>query len=368
MKAYVRDILLPAARAIRARVCPPAPAPAQPVPDTGDSAPPAAQADPKPKSVFTIDGEHDQLEAFLALFMEEFDSIPDADEFELVKFAAACSKTQQPADVSPCFFVLKQLVEKMAVSEEAPIAERYMPAVIDALRPLPAAEFGKYKNFLSHLLVLLSAAFTRKNVQSGWINTGLFPLNTLQILTKCTTFPEYTDDEIQAMVTAVKSLAVVVAENGELTDKEIAGAMKGKVNFVAVGRATLEKQSKGSSTKTPLHQLTLNRRRAVLLSHKKIQEQRKPPAAAPGPQQPADGAPSSNKDGGRRRGRPAKSRADDAEENEARRKKKKANSASTAAPARLQPRRGVRDGADARALQMQLVDDDCSTSGADDSD
>lgn len=111
------------------------------------SAQPAAAAKTLPKCVFTIDGEHEQLQAFMDLFMDEVDSIPDADAFELVQFAAACSKTRQPADVSPCFWVLKRLVECIAVSEEAPIAERYMTAVVAALRPCPPPSSPSTRHF-----------------------------------------------------------------------------------------------------------------------------------------------------------------------------------------------------------------------------
>jgi len=364
MRSYVREVLLPAVRAIRADVYPPAPATPQPMADSPQSPQAAATTEPQAKCVFTIDGEHEQLQAFMDLFMEEFDGIPDADLFELVKFAAACSKTQQPADVSPCFFVLKQLVERLAVSEESLVPERYMPAVIKALKPLPLSEFTKYKNFMSHFLVLISTAFTRKNIRKGWENTGLYPLDTLQILSKCTSFKEYTDEQVQAMVVAIKSLTKKVAENGELTDADINAAMKGKVKFIALGRDTLEKTETDKSNKKPLHLLTLNRRRALLLSHPKIRAQRSPPAAAPGAAQPVHTAKSANKDGGRKRPRASKSSDDKAANRQPRRKKSNTQPAPPAAPSRQQPRRGTRDMGDALSLQHALVDEDDSNSDA----
>lgn len=263
MSKYVQRVLAPAALAIRAGLAAQAAKNTQDVPSDEMDAVAVSAEDGEAGIVLSIDGEHDQLEALLGLFDDTLSAHPQASVFNVMKLAAACSKTQQPCDVCPSFMVMKRLVKLYGNGKVVAVRPRYMDTVMALLSALPKDVRLKYENFLLHFTTFLSTAFNRANILSGWENTGLSPMEPLKILGKCTTFEDYSEEEVYAMVKAIPSLSKIVIKNGEVTDAEIAAAMKGDVEFRLIGRDTLEEQSASARTKTPVHLLTINRRRAL---------------------------------------------------------------------------------------------------------
>lgn len=195
---------------------------------TPAAAPDSAPAAPKQPIVLYIDGEYDQMRIMMEVIVEYALDQGGRKDFPLLKLSAACSKTQQPADVSPCFWVLKKVFDEVKDSLQLiAYRERYMDKVDEVLQVLDANAREQFTNFLAYLPAVLSKAFTKSNVMLGWTKSGLFPFDVKGVLMQCTSYHLYEPREIKPIVAAVHKLVPVVLEKGQLTDAEIHAAVGG---------------------------------------------------------------------------------------------------------------------------------------------
>lgn len=251
---------------------------------------PAAPVNNKPRIVLTLDGEHKSLMAAMAAF-----ELPAVSNKYLIKLAASCSKIQQSCDAGYVFLTVKSIVKSWAEVVPVALEPTWLWRVKHALQDMDSGSLEVYLKFFMKLPAYLSTALTTRNVQAGFVDTGVYPLDVARILGQCTSFGELAHHDGEAARKAVYKLAPLVAENGQLTDAEILSAIGAPLNFVYGINADGEKLE-APKTGKELHEMAVNRRRVVVANHPDIRVVRAPPTAAvePSPAPPtAPAAPSS---------------------------------------------------------------------------
>lgn len=222
----------------------------------------------------TLDGEYTQLGAMMSALTQCVDKAGPAGNIEVVKFSASCSKTQQPADVSPSFMIFKRLMKTEMTSspDTTPLFHDFLENQL--LRPIEKSSRDVFLNFLDNLPAVANKAFTFSNVAEGFKKSGFHPFSIKKILAQCTTWGELHTSEAKAAIAAVDTLAPKVATNGQLTEKDLnevsEGVVKGGCERVL---ATTIYGKKVKSAK-PIEQRPLNHRRAVHISHSVIMAER----------------------------------------------------------------------------------------------
>eukprot|EP00047_Mylnosiga_fluctuans_P020324 m.90967 g.90967 ORF g.90967 m.90967 type:complete len:217 (+) comp8482_c0_seq3:704-1354(+) len=144
---------------------------------------PAAEL-PRPRIILSFDGEKRHLDATLEMFIKDVPDDLREQGFELLKFAASASKTQQPCDVAPVFMIMRTLYKFDMLHR----TEAYGPLLESTL--LASMDSGSRKTFVSYLQDLpthIHKAFNPDHVRKGWDLAGIYPYNPIKILKRCTT-------------------------------------------------------------------------------------------------------------------------------------------------------------------------------------
>lgn len=280
MRVILLEAFVPAALAAREEYLRQSGNDASATPTNGPDEFTTADAQEKPKIIWSFDGEAMFLNAAMEIMADKDGDHPELRQFELMKFCAACSMCQQPADVCPCFMVFKKYARLWLALDDEDRRPPYMARVEKLLEPIPQASRRLFLRYAAALPELVSSAFTDHNVNEGWEKSGLEPLEPKIMLGQCPAWKGITEAQGDAMLAAIPKLAKRVSVAGELTDKEIQEAV-GTVFRFGNGESRPET---GKKRRKELHEMTIPRRRAVWLTHPKIMAERAPKetaAAAP---------------------------------------------------------------------------------------
>lgn len=226
--------------------------------------------------VLTIDGEYTQLDAMISAIAQHVDAAGAAGNIELIKFSASCSKTQQPADVSPCFMVLKSIAKREMREELPPSALPTYHDVLetDLLHPLEKSSRDVFLKFLDHLPTIADTSFMPSNIRQGFLKTGLCPFDVSQILSQCTAWASFQPKEATAAIAAIDGLVQHVRENGQLTEANLNEVCGGGVKAACERELAKTIAGKGKQPTKSVEQRPLNHRRAVHISHNTIVKER----------------------------------------------------------------------------------------------
>jgi hypothetical protein len=230
----------------------------------GHAGPPAtAAALAAERVVLLLDGEYITLTECLTIFLEEIDAHPELAGWVLLKLAAACSKTQQPCDVSPLFMALKALTKgRLGVTCEGGDMNQVHWLEEVLLARIPSASRATFVNFLRQAPSLVARALDARNIAQGWQDSGVCPLDIPKVLAQCPRFDGFSHRQSKALVAAVTPLTALMRARGQLTDEQMQEAVGDALSLA--DEAVVEGYYAPSSA--PLHHLTMNRRRAVILT------------------------------------------------------------------------------------------------------
>ena len=265
----IREIIVPRLQQIRAEVVQSDEEMDAVALKMGRPSPHAPAARPRPRILITLDGEHDNL---LALQNELVDRPPtDLEDLgiEIVKFAAAASKIQQPCDVAASFRILKQLIQ---VDQEhtPPYWAKRMEEVI--LADLGKASRETLLRVFVKLPSVIATAFQRKHVAKGWELAGIHPFNTQKILQRCTTWTQLSDAQAAAILGAMDKLMDQASRDGEVHDATMQAMVGAAINF---DDWLAKYTGKQKSTGMPLSMMVPNRRRALWFNNRDVLQRMK---------------------------------------------------------------------------------------------
>jgi hypothetical protein len=136
----------------------------------------------------------------------------------------------------------------------------YMKLLIEKLKDvgIDSASRNTFNNFMLFLPEMLKSAYTKKNIEFGWVNSGLYPFDIGKILQKTPYYNEDLSSENRSMIiSAIPKLSDFARENGEIADKEIIS----EINFIYTG---------DSADNRNYETCPLNYKRAVWVNHEKI--------------------------------------------------------------------------------------------------
>ena len=255
-----------AKKAAPSAVAAPAPAAAAPALASGDAT--TSPIAPLRRIVISLDGERTGLEAAMetaAAVLEE-EGMRDV---ELLKFSAACSKTQQPCDVSPVFRVLKQIYKARSFEKSAE-EPAFMELVRQVLKPMDTKARALYSEALAALPELLLSAFSSRNIRQGWEIAGIYPFSAQTILKQSPADEDLTAAQEEALLRAVSKAAQHIHESGQVTDAQLQEAVGAAVEFPLRNPPVEEGLKRKPRRVKELHEYVVGRRRALLLSHPSI--------------------------------------------------------------------------------------------------
>ncbi len=110
--------------------------------------------------------------------MELTDSFNESDNIVVLKLPAACSKIQQPNDVMKGFQILHAYLSSAkfkALDIMIWKPEKNIVDVIDHMKNngMDASSLESFQKFFNVIESVVSSAYTKPNIQSGWALTGL---------------------------------------------------------------------------------------------------------------------------------------------------------------------------------------------------
>lgn len=159
------------------------------------------------KCCLSFDGDRPQIEAtyrqLLAHIEEE--KLP----LELLKFPAGCSLLFQPNDQMRSHAIIHKLVPSyMKQITEKSNAPYWLPQLETLLvaNHIAAASRKTFTKFFYFLPTLISNAFKKQTIESGWKSSGLFPLNYVRILAQTPNWKIREEAEVIQIMRAVSAL------------------------------------------------------------------------------------------------------------------------------------------------------------------
>ena len=104
----------------------------------------------------------------------------------LIKWAAACSKTTQPADVMKSFLIIRQFLAgrkfQYSCADDSVPRPAWMGTVERILQPMPAASRRVFLKFFHHLPNIAGSAYTPAICAAGFSIPGIYGLNIKQAM------------------------------------------------------------------------------------------------------------------------------------------------------------------------------------------
>jgi len=102
---------------------------------------------------------------------------------EWLKFAAACSLTQQPCDRARSFNIIRSFIAnkegRELVFEQRPSWMWKVQPILDRMK---ASSQRTFNDFFLRLPALIEKAFAPGIIQEGWRKSGMYPYNPVTIL------------------------------------------------------------------------------------------------------------------------------------------------------------------------------------------
>ena len=239
---YEEEFLAPQIVKIRADLASPAGEPLCSSPDTLFSSPdtPAApktsissssrgskallnlHAVEKHRAVQTFDGAFPQIKAVLqdGGLARKFKEL----NIELVKFAAASSNVQQPADVGRMHHILHEFLKKAKLesvqSMSSTAMQTFVTSVFDHLE-IPTGSKQSFRSALLWLEGALSKAFTIPSIKDAWSTTGYRPFNEAQIMSGWFNWSNMTAEQAECLLACIPECTEIAAELGRVPDTAI---------------------------------------------------------------------------------------------------------------------------------------------------
>jgi hypothetical protein len=184
----------------------------------------------EPPACLSFDGEAQFLTAAMNRFTADKNKLKT---LICLKYPAACSKTLQPAVVSPSFMVMKQRMKKLIVKHPLGYKRTYMTRVSKLLKSMESKSARLFARWISLMETVLSDSFTETNVARGWQNSGLVPLNSAKLVAACYSGHDLTPAQKEACYDAIKKLAPSFLQYGQVRDHEIQTAVGSALQFTA---------------------------------------------------------------------------------------------------------------------------------------
>jgi hypothetical protein len=141
-------------------------------------------SDPKQHGLFSMDGDQDQIKAFL----DEEEKLSQqfvTRDIEVLKYAASCSAIQQPNDVGPTHKALHQAISYATSTANSLINNDALETQITKIKAnLSKTTPKKIWRLIKVVQPLLSAVFTSPNIIEGFQESGIWPYDPDRILFK----------------------------------------------------------------------------------------------------------------------------------------------------------------------------------------
>jgi hypothetical protein len=259
MWTAIREVIVPSAMRVRDQIV---------IRDARRASSTSGDA-PLKRIVLTFDGEHEHLTATLDLLVDKVPEEWKGLGVELLKYAASASKHQQPCDVSCCYSVLKQ-AEKLLEELSPPAYHDEVESLLEV--NLSGASARTYTRFLSRLPDLLSKAFTSVNIKKGWKRAGIYPLDAVAIMQRCTTWHLLNSCQADAILASIETLTEGAKLSGEVSDASMQAAVGNAIDFEVWMHRQCECYK---SPKTPIQDQALNRHRVCWINHQSITDMRR---------------------------------------------------------------------------------------------
>lgn len=237
-------------------------------PMSSDSAAKAASDVEMPFSVLFIDGESTQVN----FLMELTDSFNESDNIVVLKLPAACSKTQQPNDVMKGFQIIHGYLSssKYKVLDPTQLQpEEDIVDVIDHMKAngMDASSLESFEKFFRVIESVVSSAYTKSNIQSGWELTGLGGTHGVNMETIMSKWPGWADlEEPQRaeVLTKISEIAEEIIDGSDAAIGEIYDSVM-EANLKDI-LGTANPQGRRSSSEVNEKHICVNQWRAVFLS------------------------------------------------------------------------------------------------------
>jgi hypothetical protein len=173
--------------------------------------------------VLTLDGDVPQINM---LTEAEWLQFLRGAKVELMKFAAACSGSQQMNDVSTGFKVLKILMRNL--KEEYALYGDFAPpaymadleAWLNDVTKLSASKKAIVLKFFKHAPVMLSTSFTPAAIKKSYAKSGFYPYNARQIMEQCTEWQYLSPEEQVRLLQVIEELIPIAASSGKVTEAD----------------------------------------------------------------------------------------------------------------------------------------------------
>lgn len=165
--------------------------------------------------IFTLDGEYEQLQHILNNIVPEYPHI------QFVKFAAACSNTQQPNDMMRSFSCMKKTEITCRLSQYNDPPGFWYDSVEKELvkaEIFETASRNTLLKFLCNLRTILRKSYTEDMVRAGWRDTGLYPLSRARMLGHWPDKRHLTNKETQLFLGGSEMLFDTVLEHGRVPE------------------------------------------------------------------------------------------------------------------------------------------------------
>ena len=197
----------------------------------------------------------------------------------LFKFAAACSKTQQPQDVGTQFMTFRLLCSLLfardALNEAGyrycTAVPAYLVQVELALRAFETPSQRVFRPVLEQLPFLLNKSFSQDAILKSWQVSGVHPLNVQRILERSASWESFSEEQRSAITASIPALTAIVAQRGQVTDPEIQHAVGPSIDFLqwmTVHTGAAPKKGKALAKKVQHY------RRALIPSHPEMVAER----------------------------------------------------------------------------------------------
>lgn len=172
------------------------------------------ESDSTPKrALLTMDGEEVQIRIFKT---EAAQKLLEENRITVIKLAASTSSVQQPCDVCRAFQSTKKTLKSIKYVAGFPLLEKELRRILS----LQAGIDGDTKRKIREGLVTITHAHQYASYRSlyanGWVDSGLYPLDTMKILKKCMTKLE--DEEYEEINSKLEVLSKIFREHGQLTE------------------------------------------------------------------------------------------------------------------------------------------------------
>jgi hypothetical protein len=264
MAKAIRDVIAPSALAERKRVVQRSNSLASQC--SGEDA--VQMTEENIRIIWSFDGERKFLDAMLDALVDNVPEYLKDKNFEIMKFAAAASKTQQPLDVSTSFRTIKLLTKGLRCNGTA----HYTQALLsNFLKGMDASSLKTYVLFLSNLPEMLNKAFTTSAIKQGWATSGLVPLDAGRILSRCSTWSQLSREQGDAIIGSIPALMKHAQKTGEVDEDLMQRLVGDTINFDEwLAQHSGIPKKKGM----PLARQALNRHRAVWLNHEATTKRR----------------------------------------------------------------------------------------------